>query len=93
MNPFGEKYEQLTLLQENGLATWFDCPVGEWKKGFVQFVESHDGVNDVYRVIVGDKALDWDECSVLRSDRDLWHNMFESAGFEVRYVNQGAEKA
>ena len=91
MNPFGEKYEQITLVQENGIATWFDSPTGEWKKGFVQFVESHDGVSHVYDIVVGDKALDWDECSVLRSDKKHWHGLFERAGFEVKYVS-GAKK-
>jgi hypothetical protein len=88
MNPFREKYEQLTLIQENGLENWFDCPTGEWKKGYVQFIADHDGISDIYRIIIGDKALDWDDCSILKSDQGHWQGLFERAGFKVRYTKK-----
>jgi hypothetical protein len=90
MNVNGEKYEQLTLLNERGVPSWFDCPTGEWKKGFVQFVEGHDSVSPVYKIIVGEKTLDWDACYVLRSDERHWQGVFERAGFEVRYTKPQA---
>jgi hypothetical protein len=85
MKPYGEKYDQLTLFNGRGVRSWFDCPTGEWKKGYVHFVADHDGVSPVYKIIVGDKALDWDECWVLEREEQYWKGLFESAGFEVRY--------
>lgn len=90
MNVNGQKYEQLTLLNERGVPSWFDCPIGEWKKGFVQFVEGHDSVSPVYNIIVGDRALDWDQCWVLEREEKYWKGLFESAGFEVRYTKPQA---
>ena len=85
MNPFGQKYEQLALVQENGLASWFDCHVGEWKKGYVQFVPELLQESKMYRIIVGDRELKGLESWIDAKDKEHWQKTFELAGFEVRY--------
>lgn len=88
MNPFGHKYEQITLIQADGRTSWFNCHVGEWKKGFVQFIP--DVVYDIdhYRVVVGDKELVGQEHWVAKGDKAHWQKTFELSGFEVRYVKE-----
>jgi hypothetical protein len=90
MNPFGQKYEQLTIPKESGVPSWFDCHVGEWKKGYVHFVPEQLWEASVYRVIVGDKELKGLETWVVAKDKQVWQSAFEGAGFEVRYTKPQA---
>ena len=88
MNPFGHKYEQITISKEGSGPSWFNCHIGEWKKGFVQFIPDVVYKIDHYRVVVGDRELVGQEHWVAKGDKAYWQKTFEQSGFEVRYVKE-----